>query len=40
MNTTGEVVEVPIAGPKQGMISGKRYGRVLRLDAYGVDLLQ
>jgi beta-galactosidase len=40
VNTTGGAVDMPIAGPKEGVISGRRYGSVLRLGPYGVDLLQ
>lgn len=40
VNTTGKPVDVAIAGDKQGMITGKRYSKVLRLDPFDVDLLQ
>jgi beta-galactosidase len=40
VNTTRGAIEIPIAGPKEGVISGRRYGDVLRLEPYGVDLLQ
>jgi beta-galactosidase len=40
VNTTGEAVEIPIPEPKDGVISGKRHGDALRLEPYGVDLLE
>lgn len=40
VNTTGEAVDIPIAGSQEGVITGKRHSGVLRLDPYEVDLLQ
>lgn len=40
VNTTDKAVDVSIAGPRQGLISGRRYSEVLRLEPYEVDLLQ
>ncbi len=40
VNTTGEPVEIGLAGDKEGLISGKRYKGVLWLEPYGADLLQ
>jgi beta-galactosidase len=40
VNTTGEAVDVSIAGEKEGVITGTRYRGVLHLDPYEVDLLQ
>ncbi len=40
VNTTDGAVDVPIAGNKEGVITGKRYSGVLHLGPYQVDLLQ
>jgi beta-galactosidase len=40
VNTTGEPVDVTLPGSKEGVITGKRYGGVLHLEPYEVDLLQ
>jgi beta-galactosidase len=40
VNTTGEPVDVKVAGDKAGLITGKRHSGVLHLDPYDVDLLQ
>jgi len=40
VNTTGEAKEVGIAGRKQGLLSGKSWSDVLRLEPLGVDLLE
>ncbi len=40
VNTTGEAVDVSNVGSKEGVITGKRYDGTLRLEPYGVDLLQ
>jgi beta-galactosidase len=40
VNTTDKAVDVPIAGKKDGVITGQRYAGVLHLGPYEVDLLQ
>jgi len=40
VNTTGESKEVAIDGALNGVLTGKRWSGVLRLDAFGVDLLE
>ena len=40
VNTTAGAVDVPIAGRKEGVISGRTYSGVLRLEPYDADLLQ
>jgi beta-galactosidase len=40
VNTTEKAVDVPIAGKKDGVITGQRYAGVLHLGPYEVDLLQ
>jgi beta-galactosidase len=40
VNTTGEVREVPLEGTMKGVLSGKRWSGVLRLEPMGVDLLE
>jgi beta-galactosidase len=40
VNTTDAPIEVPLAGARRGRISGKRWTGPLRLDAYGVDLVE
>jgi len=40
VNTTGETREVPLEGPMQGVLSGKRWTGALRLEPLGVDLLE
>jgi beta-galactosidase len=40
VNTTAGAVDVPIAGKKDGVISGRTYDGVLRLEPYEADLLQ
>ena len=40
VNTTGEPVEIRLAGDQEGLISGRRHSGVLRLDPYDADLLQ
>jgi beta-galactosidase len=40
VNTTDKAVDVSIVGPKEGILTGKRHGGVLRLEPYEVDLLQ
>lgn len=40
VNTTTEAKTVPIQGTKTGVLTGKHYDGSLRLEGYGVDLLQ
>jgi beta-galactosidase len=40
VNTTGEPKEVSIDGELTGVLTGKRWSGTLRLDAFGVDLLE
>jgi beta-galactosidase len=40
VNTTAGAVELPISGRKLGVISGRTYDGVLRLEPYDADLLQ
>jgi beta-galactosidase len=40
VNTTAGALDVPIAGRKDGVISGRTYNGVLRLEPYEVDLLE
>jgi beta-galactosidase len=40
VNTTDKSVDIPIVGSREGVITGKRYSGVLRLEPYAVDLLQ
>jgi len=40
VNTTDKAVEIPIAGPMEGVLTGKRYRGTLLLEPYEVDLLQ
>ncbi|HXK08633.1 MAG TPA: beta-galactosidase [Vicinamibacteria bacterium] len=40
VNSTAGAVDVPIAGTKDGVISGRKYSGVLPLEPYGAELLQ
>ncbi len=40
VNTTEKPVEIELAGSKEGLISGRRYEGVLRLEPYDADLLK
>jgi len=40
VNTTGESKDVAIDGAMNGVLTGKRWSGVLRLDPLGVDLLE
>jgi beta-galactosidase len=40
VNTTGEAKEVVIDGAMNGVLTGKRWDGVLRLEPLGVDLLE
>jgi beta-galactosidase len=40
VNTTDQAKAVPIAGNKRGVISGRSYASVIRLEPYDVDLVE
>ena len=40
VNTTGEEKIVTVKGTKHGVISGKSYDGVIRLEPYGADLFE
>lgn len=40
VNTTGTAASVNLASDQHGLLSGKRYGGVLQLEPYAVDLLE